>query len=483
MANAIFRKVSLDRLASPEELDQLITVTGPRAWLALAALLSILGTAVLWGISGNIPQKTDGSGILMAGGGVENIVNIVSGPVTDVRVKPGDRVRRGEIVARIDQPELAKQINDYKKDLEDVKSFNVGQTPEDRTNFSASLDDLYALTRQIKQEKTAQSIKENEAGYDLQRAEIQLKQSSTSLNEAKIRLIQAQTDVRNAQENVARLQRLNASGVSSRYDLEGAVEKLNTAKTQADIAEQGVKTAEANVRSDETQVAQLKARISGSDQRGATLSEGRMNLRMLQSQLADKKATKIVEIEKKIAELTLQLETNGAVVSPVDGRVLEVRVKKRDLTQAGSSLVSVVKEGRFVNNLEVVLYVAAEEGKKIAPGMEAQISPTIVKREDYGFMVGQVTWVSEYPATSQNMLQTLGSQELVRKMAKNGAPIEVRVNLIPDASTFSGFKWSTLKGAPVKIDSGNLCSGAIIVSKQKPMNMVIPYIKERLNLD
>ncbi|HYH01558.1 MAG TPA: NHLP bacteriocin system secretion protein, partial [Bacillota bacterium] len=278
---------------------------------------------------------------------------------------------------------------------------------------------------------------------------------------------------------VARLQRLSASGVSSRYELEGAVTKLDSAKMQVEIAEHGVKTAENNVRSDETQVAQLKAKRAG----GSTLSEGQMNLRMLQTQLAEKKATKVMEIEKQINELTLRLETNGAVVSPVDGRVLEVRVKKRDLSQMGASMISIVKEGQFVNNLEVVLYVAAEEGKKIAPGMEAQISPTIVKREDYGFMVGKVTWVAEYPSTSQNMLQTLGSQELVQKMAKNGAPIEVHVELIPDNATVSGFKWSTLKGAPVKIDIGNLCNGTVIVSTQKPMNMVIPYIKERFNLD
>jgi HlyD family secretion protein len=483
MANAIFRKVSLDRLASPEELDQLITVTGPRAWLALAALLCILGTAVLWGFLGNIPQKTEGTGMLMASGGVVNVVNNAAGRVSDVRVKSGDRVQKGEIVARIDQPELTRQINDCKKDLEDIKSFSAAQNPETRTNFSASLDDLYQLARQLKQEQAAEGNKQKESDFDLEKQEMELKQSTASLDEAKIRLIQAQTDLRTARENVARLQRLAASGVSSRVELEEATNKLETAKTQVEIAGQGVKTAEVNATVARKQVARLQERRSGPGKRGGPPTEGQLNLSMLQAQLADKKATKILELEKQIKELTLRLETNGAVVAPVDGRVLEVRVKKRDLVGTGASLVSLVKEGRFVNNLEVVLYVAAEEGKKIAPGMEAQIAPTIVKREDYGFMQGKVTWVAEYPATGQNMLQTLGSQELVRKMAKNGAPIEVQVNLVPDPGSFSGFKWSTVRGAPVKVDSGNLCNGTIIVSQQRPIELVIPYIKERLNFD
>jgi HlyD family secretion protein len=483
MANTVFRKVSLDRIASPEELDQLITVTGPRAWLVLAALLSILGTAVLWGFLGNIPQKVEGRGILMASGGVLNIVNSAAGRITDVRVKSGDRVRKGTIVARIDQPELTRQINDCKRDLEAVKSFSVTQDPENRTHFSASLDDLYQLARQIKQEQAAEENREKEFGFDLEKKEMELKQSTASLNEAKIRRMQAQTDVRIARENVARLQRLSASGISSRAELEEARNKLLTVETQVNIAEQDVKTAEINAKVATQQVVRLREKRPAPGERGAPPTEGQLKLRMLQSQLADKQVTKMIELEKQIKELMLQSETNGAVVAPVDGRVLEVRVKKRDLVGSGTSLMSLVKEGQFVNNLEVVLYVAAEEGKKIAPGMEAQIAPTIVKREDYGFMRGKVTWVAEYPATGQNMLQTLGSEELVSKMAENGAPIEVRVDLVPDPDSFSGFKWSTVKGAPVKVDSGNLCDGTIIVMQQRPIEMVIPYIKKRLNFD
>ena len=44
----IFRKVSLERLASPEQLDQLMRVTDARGWVALAGLGLILLTAVGW---------------------------------------------------------------------------------------------------------------------------------------------------------------------------------------------------------------------------------------------------------------------------------------------------------------------------------------------------------------------------------------------------------------------------------------------------
>ena len=38
MNEVLFRKVSLDRLSSPEQLDQLLRVTDPKSWLGLFAV-------------------------------------------------------------------------------------------------------------------------------------------------------------------------------------------------------------------------------------------------------------------------------------------------------------------------------------------------------------------------------------------------------------------------------------------------------------
>ena len=42
----MFRKVALDRLSSPEELDQLLRVTTSRSWLALLGLGGLLAVAL-----------------------------------------------------------------------------------------------------------------------------------------------------------------------------------------------------------------------------------------------------------------------------------------------------------------------------------------------------------------------------------------------------------------------------------------------------
>ena len=53
----LFRKVALDRLSSPEQLDMLMRVIKPKAWLALITLLSLILGATSWGWFGSLSDK------------------------------------------------------------------------------------------------------------------------------------------------------------------------------------------------------------------------------------------------------------------------------------------------------------------------------------------------------------------------------------------------------------------------------------------
>ena len=107
---AVFRKVSLDRLASPEQLDQLLQVTDARGWIALAAIGAVLITAIGWGVMGKLPENVGGMGILVKSGGVFEVVPATSGRVIDLAVAVGDSVTDGQVVARIAQPELSDRL-------------------------------------------------------------------------------------------------------------------------------------------------------------------------------------------------------------------------------------------------------------------------------------------------------------------------------------------------------------------------------------
>ncbi len=133
-----------------------------------------------------------------------------------------------------------------------------------------------------------------------------------------------------------------------------------------------------------------------------------------------------------------------------------------------------------IKNLEAVLYFPPRQGKKIRLGMEVQVAPSTVKQEKYGVIKGMVTFVSEFPSTSQGMMRTIKNQELVRQLSMGGAPIEVRADLIPDPRTPSGYKWSSSEGPPMKIHTGTLCFSTVTVAEQPPINLVIPLFKKYL---
>ncbi len=54
----IFREKSLERVQSPEQLNDYIKVTTPRVWLVLIAVILLLLGVIVWGIFGRVTVQT-----------------------------------------------------------------------------------------------------------------------------------------------------------------------------------------------------------------------------------------------------------------------------------------------------------------------------------------------------------------------------------------------------------------------------------------
>ena len=96
MDKEIFRKKSLDKVKSPESLDDYIRVSNPGVWLLLVSVLVLLLGAVVWGIFGHIDSTVP------ATVRVENgtpVCCIAEGKITSVKV--GQTVRFGSSEAVI----------------------------------------------------------------------------------------------------------------------------------------------------------------------------------------------------------------------------------------------------------------------------------------------------------------------------------------------------------------------------------------------
>ncbi len=131
-----------------------------------------------------------------------------------------------------------------------------------------------------------------------------------------------------------------------------------------------------------------------------------------------------------------------------------------------------------INELEAILYVSPMDSQNIRPGMDAQILPSTVRKEEAGYLLGVVSSVGEHPSTAQDMLRTLGSSELAQVLSAGMImPIEVHADLIGGAA--GGYRWSSPRGAARygKITSGTLCSADIVIARKRPIDLVLPIGK------
>ncbi|MCR5370221.1 MAG: hypothetical protein K6E83_05880 [Clostridium sp.] len=67
MDNFIFRKKSLERISSPEAMNDYLRVTGPAVWLVLAAVVILLAGILAWSTAVSIDSFAAGRGSVKDG--------------------------------------------------------------------------------------------------------------------------------------------------------------------------------------------------------------------------------------------------------------------------------------------------------------------------------------------------------------------------------------------------------------------------------
>ena len=80
------------------------------------------------------------------------------------------------------------------------------------------------------------------------------------------------------------------------------------------------------------------------------------------------------------------------------------------------------------------------------------------------------------------MTRLIGNEALVTKLMKEGPPIQVIVALERDPKTPTGYRWSSSRGPNLKISSGTLATGSIVVKEDRPVSLVIPTVREKLGV-
>lgn len=183
-----------------------------------------------------------------------------------------------------------------------------------------------------------------------------------------------------------------------------------------------------------------------------------------------------IEENEPLAEIYTSTGEVIPILSNHNGRILEIFVYKGDLVVPGHPLVSMEVITEIEGGVEAILFLKAEEGQKVHPGMEAFIAPVMISTEEHGYLLGEVTHVSRFPSSLEGVKRVLGNNELARRMVGQIIPVQVTIRLLP-ADTPSGYEWTSGEGPETMISSGMLCQGRITISQESPIALVFPILR------
>lgn len=186
----------------------------------------------------------------------------------------------------------------------------------------------------------------------------------------------------------------------------------------------------------------------------------------------------LLAAQRRVTELAALIET-WRIRAPVAGRVTELKAQVGATLAPGQPVLSIETGGQ---GLDVLIYVPPVDGKRVTAGMPTLVSPATARHEEFGYMIGTVESLSEFPASLNGMIAVLQNQDLARTFSHSGPPYPGRVALALDPSTASGFAWTSPQAVGLDITPGTLATVEVEVASQPPVALVVPWIKERLGL-
>ena len=413
-----FRAAALDRAASPEQFDHLVVITRPSDWIWAAVICFLLVAAIIWGVLGRIPTRVSGEGILISNGDrVVDAVSAAAGRLASVSVALGDHVVKGQPIAQIVQT-----------DIEQKHSEAVAVLGERQREYAV-------LAARVQSELAVKS------------------QNFAKMEDALNQVIKATTQrVDFLTVDVRNLEDLLTKGYTTRKNLSDRREELTSAQQ----------------RLDDTRNQILKLRADKTD------LETQRDRELRQSEFA------LSEAQRQVSATAESLSQNTQVISPIEGRVVEIKISPGSVLAVGTAVVEIESEG---NKLDAVIYIPPEQGKRIKPGMQVHIEPSTVRREEFGMMLGRVETVSEFPMTPQGMTAVLHNETLVTKFSHDGAPYAAKVVLEQDPSTTTGYRWAVGDGPNLHLTSGTLARAEITTRRQRPLDLIIPLIRHLTGID
>ena len=345
----IYRSKALERLSSPEAVDQLLHVVGPRDWLPLIAVGLLIAVLMSWSLFGTVPTTVEARGVMVFPRTIVDCQTFSAGRLQSLEINPGDYVQKGGLLGRLDQSDFLKRVQEDRSMLAELRA-------QDRTKESLQ-ERLTALQKdQSNTERSYLQLQTETLGKTVQ-------------------------DV----EALKPLLRRRLDGLRS-LQSQGLLSAVSADLLQAEQA----------VLENETRATDLKARLKQIESQLQQLDSRESESARDDNESSTLRRNQIRDLESRISLAELQLSRSGEIRSEYSGRVVELTSTVGQVVDVGTRIATVALDDQG-HGLVSISYLPVGDGKKITPGMTIQVTPDNVERQQFGGVTGVVEAVSDLP--------------------------------------------------------------------------------------
>lgn len=168
----------------------------------------------------------------------------------------------------------------------------------------------------------------------------------------------------------------------------------------------------------------------------------------------------VVEIRNALSVSTVPAIRDGVVIQALQAGTP---------FKAGEPVAWLLPQTRQMAGREMLCYVTYNDIRKLKIGQQVQVTPANMERENWGYALGKVVGIEQYPTTRQEIVGRVKLDPLAAFIQDGQAVYEVRVVL---DEKDGALVWSRTKSRDVVVGNGALCNIQIITSK-KPVWRVL----------
>jgi HlyD family secretion protein len=463
---------------SPEQIHRVLPIILVRSWLILLAIGLVIAWVIFYLFNGRVAVTAKGNGIFLTPGKVAQFQATGSGQIARWYKKVGDHVKKGELLAELDQPLIKKELEQTQQKLKESQ----GKTAALR-KIALAFGSLEKGSLNRKRETLKRRIKVQEAQVkkSLEIAEKHNEQSRHSLSQQEENLGMLRDlhkkRLDDQKDKLERLRKLLKDQLATDDDLVQAREAFVTQQLRlSDLELQKFQLNLSKVKTEETSVS-TRNRISQREDTIADLIEELEDLSNRETELERSLAEgefaremEVADLESLIESYEKELAENREIRSPYEGVILDLTAGEGKMVVKGQRLGSIDTKTKE-DSLSAVAYFSLSDGNKIKKGMSVRLTPATVQQERLGSVRGTVREVAEYPVTEEGVVKMVGNATVAQALTKDGHHVEVIIDLDLDSVE----RLSRVMSAPVS--AGTAATVLVDLQIRPPVSYVVPILR------